>query len=58
MEFDYFYVPEDAEQYQVYRIPKMLITGEQFKDVSVESWSPPTCRESIFLQVNEPKHIR
>ena len=37
MEFDYFYGPEDAEQYQFYRIPKLLITSEQFKDVSVES---------------------
>ena len=37
MEFDYFYGPEDAEQYQFYLIPKLLITSEQFKDVSVES---------------------
>ena len=37
MEFDYFYGPEDAEQYQFYRIPKLLITSERFKDVSVES---------------------
>ena len=37
MEFDYFYGPEDAEQYQFYRIPKMLITSDQFKDVSVEA---------------------
>ena len=36
MEFDYFYGPEDAEQYQFYRIPKLLITSEQFKDISVE----------------------
>lgn len=35
MEFDYFYGPEDAEQYQLYRIPKLLITSEQFKDISV-----------------------
>ena len=35
MEFDYFYGPEDAEQYQFYRIPKLLITSEQFKDISV-----------------------
>ena len=32
MEFDYFYGPEDAEQYQFYRIPKLLITSERFKD--------------------------
>ena len=31
MEFDYFYGPEDAEQYQFYWIPKLLITSEQFK---------------------------
>ena len=37
MEFDYFYGPEDAEQYQFYRIPKLLITSDQFKDVSVEA---------------------
>ncbi len=37
MEFDYFYGPGDAEQYQFYRIPKLLITSERFKDVSVES---------------------
>ena len=37
MEFDYFYGPEDAEQYQFYQIPKLLITSERFKDVSVES---------------------
>ena len=29
MEFDYFYGPEDAEQYQFYRIPKLLITSGQ-----------------------------
>lgn len=37
MAFDYFYGPEDAEQYQFYRIPKLLITSEQFKDISVEA---------------------
>lgn len=37
MEFDYFYGPEDTEQYQFYRIPKLLITSEQFKDISVEA---------------------
>ena len=37
MEFDYFYGPEDAEQYQFYRIPKLLITSDQFKEVSVEA---------------------
>ena len=29
MEFYYFYGPEDAEQYQFYRIPKQLITSGQ-----------------------------
>ena len=37
MEYDYFYGPEDAEQYQFYRIPKLLITDERFKDISVEA---------------------
>ena len=37
MEFDYFYGPEVAEQYQFYRIPKLLITSDQFKDVFVEA---------------------
>ncbi len=37
MEFDYFYGPEDAEQYQFYRTPKLLITSDQFKDVFVEA---------------------
>lgn len=26
MEFDYFYGPEDAEQYQFYRIPKKCVS--------------------------------
>ena len=37
MEFDYFYGPEDAEKYQFYRTPKLLITSDQFKDVFVEA---------------------
>ena len=37
MPFDYFYGREDAEQYLFYRIPKALITGEQFRDISCES---------------------
>lgn len=37
MAFDYFYGPEDAAQYSFYRIPKTLITGELFQDVSVEA---------------------
>ncbi len=37
MESDYFYGPEDAEQYLFYRIPKLLITSELFKDISVEA---------------------
>ena len=37
MPFDYFYGRDDAEQYQFYRIPKSLITGEQFREISCES---------------------
>ena len=37
MTFDYFYVHEDAEQFLFYRIPKTLITGEGFREVSVEA---------------------
>ncbi len=37
MPFDYFYGRDDAEQYQFYRIPKPLITGEQFREISCES---------------------
>jgi hypothetical protein len=37
MAFDYFYGKEDAEQYLFYRIQKTLITGEEFREVSVES---------------------
>jgi hypothetical protein len=37
MAFDHFYGQEDAEQYLFYRISKTLITGEEFREVSVES---------------------
>lgn len=37
MAFDYFYGQEDAEQFLFYRIPKMLITGDEFREVSVEA---------------------
>ena len=37
MEFDYFYGPEDTEQYSFYRIPKLLITGAEFSEVSTDS---------------------
>lgn len=37
MAFDYFYGQEEAEQYLFYRVPKMLITGEEFREVSAES---------------------
>lgn len=37
MAFDYFYGQEDAEQFLFYRIPKTLITGEEFREVSVEA---------------------
>lgn len=39
MAFDYFYGQEDAEQFLFYRIPKTLITGEEFREVSVEAKS-------------------
>ncbi len=37
MAFDYFYGQEDAEQFLFYRISKTLITGEEFREVSVEA---------------------
>ena len=37
MSFDYFYDPDDAEQYSFYRIPKRLITGVEFQDTSTEA---------------------
>jgi hypothetical protein len=37
MTFDYFYGHEDAEQFLFYRILKTLITGEGFREVSVEA---------------------
>ena len=37
MAFDYFYGQEDAEQFLFYRIPKTLINGEEFREVSVEA---------------------
>lgn len=36
MAFDYF-TPGEAEQYAFYRVPKLLITGEQFKTLSMET---------------------
>ena len=36
MVFDYF-TPGEAEQYAFYRVPKLLITGEQFKTLSMEA---------------------
>ena len=33
MQFDYFY-GDEAEQFTFYRIPKVLITSQQFKKVS------------------------
>ena len=37
MSFDYFYGPDDAEQYSFYRIPKKLITGDEFQEISTEA---------------------
>ena len=36
MSFDYF-TPGEAEQYAFYRVPKLLITGEQFRTLSMEA---------------------
>lgn len=36
MAFDYF-TPGEAEQYAFYRVPKLLITGEQFRTLSMEA---------------------
>ena len=36
MAFDYF-TPGEAEQYAFYRVPKLLITGEQFRILSMEA---------------------
>lgn len=36
MTYDYF-TPGEAEQYTFYRIPKLLITGEQFRNLSIEA---------------------
>ena len=33
----FFYGPDDAEQYSFYRIPKRLITGDEFQDTSTEA---------------------
>ena len=40
MSFDYFYGLDDAEQYSFYRIPKRLITGDEFQETS-------SCRSAI-----------
>ena len=37
MNYEYFYGKDDAEQYAFYRIPKRLITGEEFQDDSTEA---------------------
>ncbi len=36
MTYDYFY-GEQSEQFSFYRVPKILFTGEQFRDLSVEA---------------------
>lgn len=36
MAYDYF-TPGEAEQYAFYRVPKLLITGEQFRTLSMEA---------------------
>ena len=37
MSFDYFYGLDDAEQYSFYRIPKRLITGDEFQETNTEA---------------------
>lgn len=37
MRFDYFYGEADAEQFAFYRIPKRLITGEEFQGISTDT---------------------
>ena len=34
--YDYFYGTE-SEQYSFYRIPRLLVTGEQFKELSIDA---------------------
>ena len=34
--FDYFYGSE-SEQFSYYRIPRLLVTGEEFKDLSTDA---------------------
>ena len=34
--FDYFY-GDESEQYSFFRIPRLLISGEQFRQVSMEA---------------------
>ena len=48
MSFDYFYGPDDAEQYSFYRIPKRLITGDEFQETSTEAkLTGCSCRSAI-----------
>lgn len=37
MSFDYFYGEADAEQFAFYRIPKRLITGDEFQNISTDA---------------------
>ena len=71
MEFNYSYGPEDAEQYQFYRIPKLLITSERFKDwirillsQRLKTRSPPmeflqslTATRAASLPAKNTRHI-
>lgn len=34
--FDYFY-GEESEQFSYYRIPRLLVTGQQFKNLSTDA---------------------
>ncbi|MGN0240793.1 MAG: DUF6017 domain-containing protein [Candidatus Weimeria sp.] len=37
MQYDYFYGADGADQYTFFRIPKLLIRGEQFRDISTDA---------------------
>lgn len=37
MAYDYFYGADGADQYTFFRIPKLLVRGEQFHDISTDA---------------------
>ena len=54
MEFDYFYGPEDAEQYQFYRIPKLLISCLHLSKKRMPGSKKSKRSASIFLTTARP----